>query len=235
MKKILGLGLAALLVMAMVGGGTWAYFNDVETATDNTITAGTLNLQVGTVDGTVTPITIGSPPGIKPTDAANAGSWLITNIGTLSASLTVAVGATITNDENTRSAIETASGDGSDVGGELGGLLTVAFWLDTNKDGNLDTVDKWLKPSTQTVETWGGADNSTFNFATVPDAYATVDSMASKTWSSVATIAGSGEAGDFMVEYIFPNTLTKYGATEYYTDNVAQGDSVKFNLIFTLQ
>ena len=31
MKKILGLTVAAILVMALVGGGTWAYFRDVET------------------------------------------------------------------------------------------------------------------------------------------------------------------------------------------------------------
>ncbi len=48
MKKILGLTVAALLVMALVGGGTWAYFSDVETSTGNTFTAGTLDLEVDT-------------------------------------------------------------------------------------------------------------------------------------------------------------------------------------------
>lgn len=51
MKKILGLTIAALLVMALVGGGTWAYFSDVETSSDNTFTAGTLNL-TNTITGT---------------------------------------------------------------------------------------------------------------------------------------------------------------------------------------
>ena len=36
MKKILGLAVAALLVMGLVGGGTWAYFSDTETSTGNT-------------------------------------------------------------------------------------------------------------------------------------------------------------------------------------------------------
>ncbi len=44
MKKILGLTVAALLVMGLVGGGTWAYFSDPEQSLGNTITAGTLNL-----------------------------------------------------------------------------------------------------------------------------------------------------------------------------------------------
>ena len=49
MKKILGLTIAALLVMALVGGGTWAYFSDVETTSDSILTAGILDL--GTIMG----------------------------------------------------------------------------------------------------------------------------------------------------------------------------------------
>ena len=44
MKKILGLTIAALLIIALVGGGTWAYFQDTENSENNTITAGTLDL-----------------------------------------------------------------------------------------------------------------------------------------------------------------------------------------------
>ncbi|WP_058306724.1 TasA family protein [Gracilibacillus massiliensis] len=46
MKKKLGLGLAsAALGLALVGGGTYAYFNDVETS-NNTFAAGTLDLSL---------------------------------------------------------------------------------------------------------------------------------------------------------------------------------------------
>ena len=51
MKKILGLGMVALLVMALVGGGTWAYFSDTETSSGNIMTAGTLNLGLGLTEG----------------------------------------------------------------------------------------------------------------------------------------------------------------------------------------
>lgn len=44
MKKILGLAVAALLIMGLVGGGTWAFFSDTETSTGNTLMAGTLDL-----------------------------------------------------------------------------------------------------------------------------------------------------------------------------------------------
>lgn len=44
MKKILGLTIVALMVLGLVGGGTWAYFSDVATTTGNTFAAGTLDL-----------------------------------------------------------------------------------------------------------------------------------------------------------------------------------------------
>ena len=46
MKKIFGLTIAAVLVMAMVTGGTWAYFSDTESSTNNSLTAGTLDLNI---------------------------------------------------------------------------------------------------------------------------------------------------------------------------------------------
>ncbi|MEH7342880.1 TasA family protein [Bacillus sp. JJ1532] len=46
-KKKLGLGVAsAALGLSLIGGGTWAAFNDVETM-DNRLAAGTLDLRIG--------------------------------------------------------------------------------------------------------------------------------------------------------------------------------------------
>ncbi len=45
-KKLLLLTLALLLVAGMAGAGTFAYFQDTETSTGNTFTAGTLDLKV---------------------------------------------------------------------------------------------------------------------------------------------------------------------------------------------
>lgn len=50
MKKILGLTIAAMLVIAMVAGGTWAYFSDTETSSNNVFTAGTLDLGLSNID-----------------------------------------------------------------------------------------------------------------------------------------------------------------------------------------
>jgi spore coat-associated protein N len=60
-KKKLGLGLAtAALGLSLIGGGTYAYFNDIETTT-NTFAAGTLDLAVN-------PTAIINVSNIKPGD-----------------------------------------------------------------------------------------------------------------------------------------------------------------------
>lgn len=50
MRKILGLTVAAVLVMGLVGGGTWAFFSDTEQSTGNIFTAGTLDLGLSNTD-----------------------------------------------------------------------------------------------------------------------------------------------------------------------------------------
>src|SRR5690606_1305751 len=75
LKKKLGLGMAsAALGLALVGGGTFAYFNDVET-TNNTFAAGTLDLSVN-------PETIIDVSNIKPGDWMNR-TFVLGNEGTL--------------------------------------------------------------------------------------------------------------------------------------------------------
>ncbi len=51
LKAITGLTIAVLLLSGMVGIGTWAYFSDTETTTNNVLAAGTLDLKTNDVDG----------------------------------------------------------------------------------------------------------------------------------------------------------------------------------------
>jgi spore coat-associated protein N len=51
MKKIIGLTVAALMVMGLVGGGTWAYFSDTETIGENILLGGTLDLGLSLSSG----------------------------------------------------------------------------------------------------------------------------------------------------------------------------------------
>ena len=112
MKKILGLTIAALLVMAMVAGGTYAYFSDTETSTGNIITAGTLNLVPATSgSGTMSQggytVTAGGD-GVNgkvviakaaPGDAGVA-QWTLYNDGNLNGVLTVVSTVTFADNGN---------------------------------------------------------------------------------------------------------------------------------------
>jgi|GEM_PF-2699322 len=84
MKKILGLLIAALLIIAMVGGGTWAYFSDTETSTSNTLIAGTLDLGLSNTDNMSTGSTTATwtSTNWKPGDTKN-GTLYISNSGTI--------------------------------------------------------------------------------------------------------------------------------------------------------
>ncbi len=86
MKKILGLTVAALMVMGLIGGGTWAYFSDPEVINSNVFQAGTIDLHV---DGQNTwSGTLGwtdAKPGVTDT-------LTFSNNGTLSGNFTIAIG-----------------------------------------------------------------------------------------------------------------------------------------------
>jgi spore coat-associated protein N len=51
MKRILGLTIAFMLLIGMVGIGTFAYFSDTETTPSNQMAAGTLDLKTNDADG----------------------------------------------------------------------------------------------------------------------------------------------------------------------------------------
>ena len=59
-KKILGLTIAVVLIIGLVAGGTWAYFSDTETTTDNTFTAGTIDLSLDPTSGQAVEMADGS-------------------------------------------------------------------------------------------------------------------------------------------------------------------------------
>ena len=89
MKKILGLTVAALMVMGLVGGGTWAYFSDVESAVGNTLAAGTLDLEVD-VENPWTSVPI-SVTNIAPGASAGSANISCKNVGNLVGDLYVKI------------------------------------------------------------------------------------------------------------------------------------------------
>lgn len=220
MKKIVGLTMAALLITTMAVSGTWAFFSDIEASQNNAITAGTLDLQVGATDPCTASIDIGTQ--IKPGDSGNAANWTVTNKGSVSGTLKIAIGS-ITNNENTRTEPEEAAGDTTtgSTEGELGDFVDIAIWLDMNRSGGWDSGDMYLRSNGAVVNWLSGS-------SIPPEAYDNINSYDSIDWESVdgvPTIAGAGDL-DFMVEYSFPIDAN---------DDQAQGDSCVFDITFTLE
>ena len=81
MKKLIGLGIAVAVIIALITTGTWALFSDTETSTGNEFQAGTIDLTLGESGGA--PITLTN---MKPGDTAS-GTMTVTNVGTLPGSL----------------------------------------------------------------------------------------------------------------------------------------------------
>lgn len=226
MKKILGLTVAALLVMGLVGGGTWAYFTDVETSTGNVFTAGTLNLTAdvtggGAVQGTVTPgddgvneyITLAN---LKPGDSGTV-TFTCTNTGNLPGTLTLT--STVTFAENGAGEPETsATTPVNDNGG----------------NGDLDEyVGVWL---TQNINSAGATDllGDTTNKVKISGLEAVLDAVSEAigaggdivyvlSWEIAADVEGVG-------------TDNKFGTADDVAadDNVLQSDTATLDITFTL-
>jgi len=80
MKKILGLSIATLLIIALVVGGTLAFFSDTETSEASILTTGTIDLAVNTLNPwtySFTEVLTGLKPGV-PVDTV----LTLTNVGT---------------------------------------------------------------------------------------------------------------------------------------------------------
>jgi predicted ribosomally synthesized peptide with SipW-like signal peptide len=87
MKKILGLSIAALLIIGIIAGDTWAFFNDTEVSSNNQFSAGTLDLKLSDNDQTDVDGVTASFGGnnLKPGDTVGPSTVTLKNTGTLTA------------------------------------------------------------------------------------------------------------------------------------------------------
>ncbi len=222
MKKILGLALAAVLVMAMVGGGTWAYFSDTETSSDNLITAGTLDLKIGATgaeaDVNYTILSAGisnATPGDAEDDYAS-----IKYSGTVTDNyLGVEIDA-ITHGGGTLTEPETDAGDGANAG-SLGGKVKVGFWIDTDANGWEDG-DYYLKN-----DGTGWGQRAAGSPVAAPLELISSFSEEIGTQYSIDADFADNTTWRFYIAWQFPNGDA--------TDNVCQGDTVDFDIILTVQ
>lgn len=89
MKRILISLMTMAVVGALIGGGIYAYFSDVETSTGNTFTAGTLDLQVDSENPwTSTGVTVSN---MEPGVAATPVDLTCENVGTLTGDLYIRI------------------------------------------------------------------------------------------------------------------------------------------------
>ena len=131
MKKILMSLVMIGLVSAVAIGATRAYFSDTETSVGNTITAGTLNLQVGGQEGAaVAHMTLTNIVPAAPWTTQRGQGFHLTNTGSVGGTVTATV-LNLVNYENGCNSVETVAGDVTcgATQGELGGLLIHTQWL----------------------------------------------------------------------------------------------------------
>ncbi len=217
MKKILGLTVAALLVMGLVGGGTFAFFSDVETSSANVITAGTLDLTLNDTDDNVN--IIAALTNKKPGDADKTPgpSAALKNAGSLTGGLSITFGA-VTNTESV--GVTEFEADGG--AGELGAKVKIAPWIDVNANSTFDTGDLPLK-SDGTVKAFAdGLQWDTINaFGTGSVTFT----------NAIASFAGTTPGPAASVKFYLPWDFVEPGSE----DNSAQGDSFSIGITFTLK
>jgi len=200
MKKIVGLTIAVLLIIGLVGAGTYAYFSDTESSTNNTLTAGTLDLNI---DGGNVAVTTFTASAVAPGDSGSGNSTLA-NVGSMSGELDV-----------TTSAVTNTPGAGGEFGGgsgELGASAQIAMYLDIDQSGSWNAGDIGLQSNA-----------TTYSFPTALN-YDVIDNYASETWDAIETMVNAA-SDDIIVNWQVPT-----GA-----DNTIQGDSVSFDITFTLE
>lgn len=163
MKKILISVMTLVLVVGMVGAGAFAYFNDTETSSGNTFTAGILDLGPGSffVDGETgyyspnTHSTMNVIPGgngangkvvfsnIKPGDSGKIW-WSVKNIGTIPGFLNLYINRSVDSDNGITEPEDMVDGvlnstDGT-AEGDLDDWMHIQLVADLDGNGTYETI-----------------------------------------------------------------------------------------------
>jgi spore coat-associated protein N len=172
--------MALLVTIGLVGAGTYAYFSDTESSTGNTLTAGTLDLNI---DGANIAVTTFSASAVAPGDSGT-GSSTLANVGSLSGELDIATSAVV----NTSGAGGTEYEGGS---GELGASAQIAMYLDVDQSGSWTAGDIGLM-----------SDGNTYTLPAALD-YDEIDNYSSETWDAVETMDATA-SDDIVVNWQVP-------------------------------
>jgi predicted ribosomally synthesized peptide with SipW-like signal peptide len=153
-RRILG-SVAALGAAGAAGaGGTYAVLSDTEQSTDNSLSAGTLNLRTGGSESATTTLSASN----NGTGSSGVASTTVNNVGSLDGVLNFDVGAItdlengIVNDPESDAAAENGGSPG-----ELSEYVTFRLGYDSNADGSFDDAETVVEGSL------GGMENVQFN------------------------------------------------------------------------
>ena len=178
--------------MALVGGGTWAYFSDPEAVADNVFTAGTLDVKLtddNETDSDGVTATWGNTA-LRPDDADvgdDTGANLSEGVATLTISNDGSIDGyldlsnfSVVDDENA-AVVSEAEGDTADDG-DLGPLVDVWMFWDGNNNGTFEAATD--------TDIWGtnGGEGVGFTAAVTP---VKLDTLTGDVNSSIAIAAGT--------------------------------------------
>ena len=184
MKKIIGLSLAALLIIGIIGGATFAYFSDTESSTGNTLSAGTLDLNIDGGDIAVTTFNVSA---VAPGDSGS-GSSILSNAGSMAGELDILTSAI----NNTGAA--SGSTEYGDDSGDLGASAHIAMYLDIDQSGDWNAGDVGLM-----------SDGTTYAFPTALD-YDIINNYDTETWDAVVASMAPAAADNIVVNWDVPTT-----------------------------
>ena len=211
MKKIL-ISLSIIAVVAVVSIGiTSAYFTDTETSENNTMAAGTMDLNIDNGNVAVKTMNLSNKaPGDVGTETAT-----LKNVGSLDGKLDIKVEAvanypctdtTYGKHDNTQHCTSDA--------GTLGANAKMALYIDVDKNGAWNSGDIGLRPGDAAYK------NTDLD-------YYIIDLYDGVSWNDIYTpeLMGLDAEDDFVIDWQIPTAAT----------NGIQGDAVEFDVTFTLR
>jgi predicted ribosomally synthesized peptide with SipW-like signal peptide len=251
MRKIIGLAIAALMLMALAGGGTLAFFSDTEDASGNQIQAGSIDL---TPDTTHFFTTSAHYNNIKPGTTYDEYIILTPETGTTMINTDNYLSIQMKNAWVDQSGFLTLVGanklhklDGTayvsgDVG-DMGKGTKVVLWLSTSSSGTPAGTDIVLIPglnggttgtftsifsSTTWSTIWSHGNITNYNYAGYfnKSSSSTATNTDTYSWNNVLGAEMGTTTWYFHVTYNFPNGDS--------TDNKYQAEKVNSDFYFTL-
>lgn len=184
MKKIIGLSVAALLIIGVIGGATLASFSDTESSTNNILTAGVLDLNIDGGNVAVTTLTVAAAePG-----GSGSGSSTLANVGSMAGELDIATLAV------TNTGAISGTSEYADDSGDLGAVAQIAMYLDIDQSGTATAGDIGLQSDGSTYDPTGGL------------VYDVVNNYASETWNEVITSMAPSASDDIIILWQVPTS-----------------------------